>query len=283
MTKTVIADLDEIVFRLRNKDYGAYYLRKNYLKNTRTAFIAAIIFLFCVLVLPWGIAKILPEKVEEVEIEILPTEAVLKETKPIDEKKEEDREIIQKAPPPPPPRRASIRIVEPVLEKKEDIPEPEIPEDTVKVEEAIISTETQAGDSENAPDIPDFEGVEGGTGTEPVDIAAPEPPKDDFPGIDEYIPVDVQPEPLNFADIKKKVVYPEVLKSAGIEGKVYIKILVDKSGEVKKHKIIKSPHDLMSKEVEKVIPLIRFKPGIQANKPITCWVMIPFDFRLRNR
>ena len=44
--KTQIKNLDEIVFEERNKNYGAFFLRRSYNKNvTRAMFIAILLFL----------------------------------------------------------------------------------------------------------------------------------------------------------------------------------------------------------------------------------------------
>ena len=54
----VKADLDEIVFRTRNKEYGAYILRKMSPRYTRNAFIIGIAVLLLMFSAPYLISNI---------------------------------------------------------------------------------------------------------------------------------------------------------------------------------------------------------------------------------
>ena len=69
-------------------------------------------------------------------------------------------------------------------------------------------------------------------------------------------------------------------KEAEIEGKVIVRVQVDKEGKYVKHLVIKDPHPILTKAVTDKINMLSFTPGIQAGKPIKVWVTIPFDFKL---
>ena len=81
-------------------------------------------------------------------------------------------------------------------------------------------------------------------------------------------------------DIKKLIGYPPMAKEAEIEGKVILRVQVNKNGNYVKHIKIKDPHPLLTKAVEDQIHNLKFTPGVQAGKPIKVWVTIPFDFKL---
>ncbi len=59
-----------------------------------------------------------------------------------------------------------------------------------------------------------------------------------------------------------------------------MRVLVDKTGKYKKHVVLKDPHPILTKAVEKKLGKLQFTPGIQGGQPIKVWVTIPFDFKL---
>lgn len=90
--------LDEIVFENRNKDYGAYDLRKTYPRILTKAFVLGTIFFCLAAIAPFVVMKIQQATAKEKQevnanlIEILPEETII-------EQPEEEA-----APPPPPPK-----------------------------------------------------------------------------------------------------------------------------------------------------------------------------------
>lgn len=99
---------------------------------------------------------------------------------------------------------------------------------------------------------------------------------------DVYEPTPVEREPfLDIRELQKLVVYPEVAKRAGIEGRVFVRVLVGKNGVPKKHIIEGSDSDLLNAAAAKAVMSAVFTPAIQNNKPVECWVSIPIIFRLR--
>ena len=88
------------------------------------------------------------------------------------------------------------------------------------------------------------------------------------------------PEPLNMNEVKRSIVYPDSARVAGIEGRVYMKLLVSKEGTYLKHVVKKSPSYLLTQACAEVLPQLKFSPGIYDGNPVTCWVAIPFNFAL---
>ena len=126
--------MDDIVFDNRNKDYGAYQLRLLSKKNVRTGLILAVIgfslFIGASLV-DWGF--LIPDK----KAETVETSVTLAEPPPLDKAAPPPP-----PPPPPPPTRPTIRFVEMVVKKQEEVREEE-PIEMPKDEKADISTKTQ--------------------------------------------------------------------------------------------------------------------------------------------
>ena len=271
--KTVYADLDEMVFEGREKDYGAYEMRKRYNRLLeRSALIAFILFVFVTgwpKVLPW----IFPGGDEEVTETLIVTPVQLSDLPPPPSLEEE--------PPPPPPE---IKIPPPVRAKIEfKVPKPtpdeEVDEEeTIKEMEELEETEADLGleDVEGDADAGyDWGDIDGAGDIEEVVV---EEVKEIGPN--EFVLLEKEPAPVNMDEIKKLVGYPAMAKEAEIEGKVILRVQVNKSGQYSKHIVIKDPHPILTKAVTDKIKMLNFTPGIQAGKPIKVWVTIPFDFKL---
>jgi len=104
---------------------------------------------------------------------------------------------------------------------------------------------------------------------------------DDFmvegdPSEDEFITVDVNPVPIKKVD----PIYPDEARKAGIEGRVFVKILIDKQGKVKKAANVTGPEIFHKATIEAAMQWV-FKPALQRDKPIAVWVALPFQFKLR--
>lgn len=93
--------------------------------------------------------------------------------------------------------------------------------------------------------------------------------------------VDVMPEPVGgLEQMIKNVVYPQTAKDAGIEGKVFVKVIIDENGNVTETSIIKSVNEDCDKAAMDAIKKTKFTPGIKDNKPVKTEVTIPIMFKL---
>ena len=104
--------------------------------------------------------------------------------------------------------------------------------------------------------------------------------KDKEPNEDSLILLEKEPVSLNINEVKKKIGYPEETVKKKIEGKVSIRLYIDKKGNYIKHKVLKSPHQLLTDAVELHLKDLKFSPGIQKGKPIPVWITVPFNFSL---
>lgn len=108
------------------------------------------------------------------------------------------------------------------------------------------------------------------------------PPSENSTAPDTFIYVGQQPVPLNMTDVKKKIKYPWLMRDAGIQGKVVVKVLVDKEGYTVACMVLKTPHRLFCSEVLQYIHELRFTPAKDGDGfPVKVWVAIPFDFKLK--
>jgi len=116
------------------------------------------------------------------------------------------------------------------------------------------------------------------------DVAPPPPPKedkDDDVQLDFFVAVEEMPAPIGgIAAIQKSIIYPEIAKRAGVQGRVYIKAFVDETGTVKKAEVIKGIGAGCDEAAVAAVMKTKFKPGKQRGKPVRVQVSIPILFKL---
>ena len=93
----------------------------------------------------------------------------------------------------------------------------------------------------------------------------------------DFVPVEKQPQIINQVVPK----YPELAQRAGIEGRVFVKIWVDKDGKPHKAVIVKSDAEIFNQPAQDAAMSYRFTPAIMNKGPVAVWVVIPFTFKLK--
>lgn len=100
-------------------------------------------------------------------------------------------------------------------------------------------------------------------------------PSDDVPPPD-FVPVEKEPQVIK----QVRPGYPELAQKAGIEGRVILKIWVDKDGKPHKAVVMKSDAEIFNKAAIEAAMQYRFTPAIMNHGPVAVWVVIPFTFKL---
>ena len=126
----------------------------------------------------------------------------------------------------------------------------------------------------------------GGEGDGPIDSGEPTGNlggingrgiNDVYPDETQFVPHEKEPEMYH----QVKPTYPRLCRKAGIEGKVIIKVLLDKEGNVVKAKIAKSSGiESLDRAALEVAPKNKFSPALQNSIPIPLWVSYTVQFRL---
>jgi protein TonB len=77
--------------------------------------------------------------------------------------------------------------------------------------------------------------------------------------------------------------YPDILKSAGVEGEVIAQFVVDTTGraEINTFKVLKASHDLFASAVKNALPNMRFIPAEVGNRKVKQLVQQPFVFGIQ--
>lgn len=77
--------------------------------------------------------------------------------------------------------------------------------------------------------------------------------------------------------------YPEMLRAAGVEGRVVVRFVVDTTGRIEPAslEIRESTHDLFTRAVRDALPRFRFAPAEANGRRVRVLVEMPFEFSLR--
>jgi len=98
---------------------------------------------------------------------------------------------------------------------------------------------------------------------------------------DKFIPYDQPPKPkIALGDL---IIYPELAREAGIEGKVFVRAFINTKGIVTATKIVKGlPNTGLDEAALSAIKKSRWYPARQRDKKVGIWLTIPVDFSLTN-
>lgn len=251
-------------FVVTNKSYGAFELKEYIRKSTWRAYVITMLLILLLLLLNFA-------------LDVFTSHTKL--TAPL----RMDRKDI------------AVDLAPPPTENL-DQPPPPPPDVVYSGPAARAGVPVPVPDAEIAPDVKDFANTDeiarassvGGNGDDFGGFASniktdenlnvkkeePEPDPDDF--------VAVEKEPyVDLVALQKKVIYPEMAKRAGIEGRVTIRVLVGKDGKPRRFRIDDSDNDILNKAASDAVMSSTFPPGIQNGQPVECWVSIPITFKLK--
>jgi protein TonB len=111
------------------------------------------------------------------------------------------------------------------------------------------------------------------------------------PVIQQDIKIDDDTPPADFVAVEKEPVvvkkvepkYPELAMRAGLEGKVWVKIWVDKEGKPKQVVVLKSDAEIFNEPAVEAAKQFVFTPAYMNNGPVAVWVSVPFKFKLADK
>ncbi len=93
--------------------------------------------------------------------------------------------------------------------------------------------------------------------------------------------VEEKPELIGgLAALQGRVVYPEMARRAGIEGKVFVQFVVDEKGVVTEAYGVRCPDPLLCEAGIQAVRESRFTPGRQDGVPVKVRFTLPIDFKL---
>jgi protein TonB len=248
---------DDIVFEDRNKEYGAYRLRKRYNRNVTISLLIGILILATAIITPYLNAKASENKSKRSE-------------KEVQIKMEKLDQPNEQAPPPPPPPPPPTDVVQQQKYVPPVVVDSIRPED---VKQLMTADQAQT-------DVKNTEVVE-------VQQQVKEEVQEAEPEQQPFIVVEEMPEfPGGTVELQKWLMehtqYPEIAKENNIQGKVIVRFCVTPKGGVSQVSVLKGVDPELDKEAMRVVTTLPpFKPGKQGGKPVPVWYMVPIAFTLK--
>ncbi len=254
-----IPDFDDLLFENRNKEYGAYQLRKRYPRVLLAGVLVSVLIGSSAVLIPFLIRpnneKIMSAGSRFVQMRM-------------DVLKPPEEEIFIPPAPPPPESGKMQEIIKYIA--------PEIVDTLVAAQNTLVATEVILAQSENS--------ISELTGSGPGDeLLSGEGISEEEP----YIMVEVMPafrggDFNKFRDwIYNRTNYPQAAIDAKIEGTVYLTFIVEKDGTVTNVIVLKGVNPLLDEEAIKVISESpRWSPGLQRGQPVRVRFQIPLNFHL---
>jgi protein TonB len=246
---------NSLVFEEKNKEYGAYKLRKGYAKVLAISLFSTIVVASSVIITPVILAQ-QEEEVAEVEVEVNVEMLAPPPTDP------------NEPPPPPPPiRQMQFTTIE-VTEEEVLDPPPAV--DDLQ-NQNIGNEDVEGEDGIQAPSEPSAPAVIEEVEEEIVAFVQEEP---SYPGGIEKL----------YEEIYKSITYPEMEKENNIQGTVYISFVVEKTGAITDIKIERGVNNgpNLGKEAEKAVRKLKpFSPAKMNGKSVRYRYRMPIKFTLK--
>jgi len=80
--------------------------------------------------------------------------------------------------------------------------------------------------------------------------------------------------------LEYKIIYPDMARRMGLEGKVILGVLINETGNVEKVRILKSSSNvLLDSAALETAYTFKFSPAMMGNRPVRTWVNMPVEFK----
>lgn len=260
VNKIMNANLLDIIFDGRNKDYGAYELRATYERRLTRALISTV--MVCLLVV--GINSIPKNMLIKNEAQLYVQDVELQDLKQ-EEKKPE-------LPPPPPPKQEPPKVeitkfTPPIIVKDEEVQEQDEIRDVAKLDDTKIGTINQEGAKDEGIVAPP---IEKGTGV----VEAPKAKEEDYDQV--FTSVQIPAEFPGGFDAWNRYLERNLNRDLPIEngappGKyvVVVSFIVDKQGNISQTRAENDPGYGTAEEAVRIIAKgPNWKPAIQNGRNV---------------
>ena len=270
----------EMVFAGKNKEYGAYQLRKGTSgRNIKSLLILVIAAALVGGFLAW---KVIEQKqaeeqqayMEAMELAKLQQQAKKEEKKkePVKPKIEPKKEI--------PVARETQKFTAPVIKKDELVKEENQVKQMDKLDEKVaVGTENKEGTKDRLAEAVRSD----------IAVAAPPPPPAPKPEVSNKV-FDVVEEMPHFpggpaalqAFLSSNTKYPVVAQENGVQGRVIVSFVVERDGSITDVKVVRSVDPSLDREATRVVrSMPRWSPGKQNGSAVRVKYTVPVVFRLQ--
>lgn len=273
----------DIIFDGKNKEFGAYQLRRNSDKRHNRAVLATLIGLIVILVGAYflGMYNDFRAKQHEAELQAQLEQqlAQMAEEVPEEEAPEEEIQAVE-AP-----------------EQEQALPEEIL--NTIKDTEIQIAADNEVTeDITSKDDVAESTAAAGATtfdqGTDNLEVVRthkdeiiveekkPEPKKEEIFAAVEQMPQFPGGEAELMKYVTNHIKYPTMAAENNIQGRVVVKFVVKKDGSVGEVQVLRGKDPDLDKEAVRVVrSLPKFIPGKMNGQAVSVWFTLPINFKLQ--
>jgi len=265
----------DLVFEGKNKEYGAYVLRRDTGRRNVKALIWVLIGIAAIFAIAYAnlaIQNAIKQNATidtDVELSKLAQkkEAKVERKEPV--KVEVEQKVVEKV-------KSSVKFTAPEIKKDDEVK----PEDEIKSQDDLSKTNTAIGTFD----------VKGNDEAEGEVLKAKEVVVDEKPKEEETKVFDVVEQMPSFpggdAELMKylneHMKYPVVAEENGIQGRVICTFVVERDGSITDVKVVKSVDPSLDKEAVRVLKSMpKWIPGRQNGSPVRVKYTVPVTFRLQ--
>src|SRR5882724_551997 len=258
INKILSADVLDIIFEGRNKDYGAYELRKTY--NKRLTY--ALVFMGSILAVIFiGVLV-----ANFIDANSAASQLVVKDVQLEEIKQEEKKDEPPPPPPPPkqePPKVEMAKFTPPKIVPDEQVKEEEKPPEQEKLEDTKIGTVNQEGIKDEGLVAP----VDNGKGV----TEQPKKVEEDWDKT--FTKVEIESDYPGGAGawaryLSKNLQYPQDAIDNEIQGTIIVQFIVDKEGVVSDVEAISGPNELRSEAIRVIKKSGKWEPAVQNGRKV---------------
>ncbi len=276
---------NDLIFADKNKDFGAYQIRKKSDRRHNMAMLYMLIGLVVVCFLVFGLNKYSAYRAEQAALELQEQREKMMAAQLAEQQQEEE-------------------VEEEPEEQKFEQPEVQVPEEVLatvqvtqiaivdadKVKNEVMDMDAQKEDNtargvvtqEGSDDADKFQAVQ-----EQVVVKEPEPEKPKEEEI--FVAVEQQAEfPGGQAALMKwlstNIRYPESAQQNDVQGRVIVKFVVEKDGSIGAATILKGVDKDLDREALRVVKKMpKWQPGKNNGVAVRSYFNLPVVFKLQNQ
>lgn len=269
----------DIVFEGKNKDFGAYEMRKGSDSRHNKAMIVVVIFIAAAFLIPLLVDTVLPkaeERPEDVTEQAMV--ALAEEQVEEEDQQEENQERYEEEKPEVLPEEVlnTVKVTELAIVDDDQVKK----EDEIKTQDELKETQTAFGQTDFDKGTDDRNVVREHKDEIVVEEKKPEPEKV-FTAV-EQMPQFPGGEGELMKYISSHIKYPPMAMENGVQGRVVVQFVVTKDGSVGQVKVMRGKDPDLDKEAVRVVKsLPKFIPGKMNGQAVNVWYTLPISFKLQ--
>ena len=270
----------DMVFAGKNKEYGAYQLRKGTSgRNIKSLLILVIAAALVGGFLAWKVIEQKQAEEQQAYMEAMQLQQLQDQAKKEEKKKEPAKPKIEPKKEIPVARETQ-KFTAPVIKKDELVKEENQVKQMDKLDEKVaVGTENKEGTKDRLAEAVRSD----------IAVAAPPPPPAPKPEVSNKV-FDVVEEMPHFpggaaalqAFLSSNTKYPVVAQENGVQGRVIVSFVVERDGSITDVRVVRSVDPSLDREASRVVrSMPRWSPGKQNGSAVRVKYTVPVVFRLQ--